>query len=179
MERDMKAVTPITVEWLTLMAAWKSTPIHRKHYFWKEKEALRSGDLSIALSKAKRSLQLDNDDIDAHCLYAGVMQAQLNAQTEKDPNLFNHCVEEWLSVMRNHSGEEDKMRVHGINPFGDLFHDEDRSIEAKAQLRKLTGAVPRTFETDNHYLKRVLRPSTSSVSAAVVSKKVPNVSTPN
>ncbi len=136
-------------------------------------EALRTGDLPTALSKAKRSLQLDNDDMEAHCLYANAITDELNAQSEKDPNLFNRCVEEWLSVMRNQFGEEKNMRVRGINPIGDLYHDEDRSIEAKSQLLRLTGTLPGTFETNNHYLKRVLRPSTSNVSAKVVSKKLP------
>jgi hypothetical protein len=134
-------------------------------------EALRAGDPVTAMRKVKHSLALDDDDMDAHCLYANLMDEQIHSQTEKDPTLFNKCVEEWLAIMRNRYGEEKGMRFHGISPFGDLFHDEDRSIEAKRALVKLTGYSPKTFETDAHYLKRVLLPTTEKVSGSVVSSK--------
>jgi hypothetical protein len=133
-------------------------------------QAFRGGDLDVALRKVKQSLSLDNDDMDAHLLYASIMNEQLNNQTEKDPNLFNRTVEEWLNVMRNRYGDEKRMRWHGINPFGDLYHDEDRSIPAKAALVKLTGSSPHSLETDAHYLKRVLMPSTQTVTAKVMKK---------
>jgi dihydroneopterin aldolase len=131
-------------------------------------QAFRGGDLDIAMRKVKQSLALDNDDMDAHLLYASIMDEQLSNQSEKDPNLFNRTVEEWLDVMRNRYGEEKRMRWHGINPFGDLYHDDERSIPAKTALIKLTGSAPHTFETDAHYLKRVLMPATETVTAKVM-----------
>jgi len=133
-------------------------------------QAFRGGDLDVAMLKVKQSLSLDNDDIDAHLLYASIMNEQLDNQSEKDPNLFNRTVEEWLDVMRNRYGDEKRMRWHGINPFGDLYHDDDRSIPAKMALIKLTGCAPHSLETDAHYLKRVLRPSTTTVTAKVMKK---------
>lgn len=133
-------------------------------------QAFRGGDLDVAMRKVKQSLALDNDDMDAHLLYASIMNEQLNNQTEKDPNLFNRTVEEWLDIMRNRYGEEKNMRWHGINPFGDLYHDDDRSIPAKTALVKLTGSSPHSLETDAHYLKRVLMPATETVTAKVVKK---------
>jgi hypothetical protein len=134
-------------------------------------QAWRAGDLDVALHAVKRSLQLDNDDIDAHCLYAHVLEEQLDSQSDKDPSLFNKCVQEWLDIMRNKYGEEKHMRIHGINPFGDLYHDDERSIAAKTELRRLTGFVPKTFETDHHYLTRVLLPVKTTVAGTVVEKK--------
>ncbi len=134
-------------------------------------QALHGGDLVNAMHKVKRSLELDDDDMDAHCLYADIMDEQLRRQTEKDPSLYNKCVEEWLAIMRNRYGEEKGMRFRGINPCGDLYHDDERSIVAKRALVKLTGYSPKTLETDAHYLKRVLLPTTEKVSGTVVSSK--------
>lgn len=142
-------------------------------------QAFRGGDLDVAMRKVKQSLALDNDDMDAHVLYASIMNEQLSNQSEKDPNLFNRTVEEWLDVMRNRYGEEKRMRWHGINPFGDLYHDDDRSIPAKTALIKLTGSAPHALETDTHYLKRVLRPASEIVTAKVMKKgKTVNLAMP-
>jgi len=134
-------------------------------------EASRAGDPITAMRKVQHSLKLDDDDMDAHLLYAILLDDQVHSQTEKDPSLYNKCVEEWLGIMRNRYGEEKGMRFHGINPCGDLFHDEERSIEAKRALVRLTGYSPKTFETDAHYLKRVLLPTTEKVSGNVLSSK--------
>lgn len=134
-------------------------------------QAMRGGDLVNAMHKVKRSLELDDDDMDAHCLYADIMDEQLRAQTEKDPSLYNKCVDEWLGILRNRYGEEKGMRFRGINPYGDLYHDEERSDVAKKALLKLTGYAPKTFETDAHYLKRVSMPTTEKVSGSVISSK--------
>jgi hypothetical protein len=146
--------------------------IHNPHMLLIEAEqAFRGGELEVALLKVRQSLDLDNDDIDAHLLYARALQEKLSNQTEKDPQLFNRTVEEWLGVMRNHFGDEKRMRWHGVNPFGDLYNDEDRSIPAKTALVRLTGSSPHAFETDEHYLKRVLMPATETVTAKVVKVK--------
>ena len=121
-------------------------------------ESFRSRDLDTAMRKVKKSLDLDNDNMDAHLLYANILDEKVHAQTEKDPTLFNCCVKEWLAIMREQFGEEKNMRFHGVNPFGDLYHDEERATLAKRALVKLTGFAPKTFESNAHYLKRVLRP---------------------
>ncbi len=146
-----------------------------KMLFLEGEQAWRSGDPDTALNKVKKSLEINYDDMDAHLLYANIMDEKVHNQTDKDPELFNRCVEEWLSIMRNRFGEEKNMRLLGINPFGDLYHDEEWSILAKRALVKLTGFSPGTFETDKHYLKRVLRPSTQNISGSIVGtkKKVP------
>ncbi len=139
--------------------------------FLEAEESMRSDDTATALRKVKRSLAIDNDDIDAHLLYAQVLEDKLRSQTERDPTLFNQCVEEWLIVMRNRFGDEKGMRFRGISPCGDLFNDEERSITAKRALTKLTGYAPKTLETDNHYLKRVCMPYTDQVAGTIVGHK--------
>src|SRR5580692_5901974 len=57
-------------------------------------QAQRAGNWELAMSKVKKCLALENDDMDAHCLYANLLQEQLEAQTERDPSLYNRCVEE-------------------------------------------------------------------------------------
>jgi hypothetical protein len=139
--------------------------------FLEAEQTMRSGDSAAALRKVKHSLAIDNDDIDAHLLYAQLLEEKLRGQTERDPSLFNQCVEEWLNIMRNRYGDEKGMRYKGINPCGDLFNDEERSITAKRALTKLTGYAPKTFETDNHYMKRVSMPYSDKVSGAIVGHK--------
>jgi len=139
--------------------------------FLEAEQSMRSGDSATALRKLKHSMAIDNDDIDAHLLYAQLLEEKLRSQTDRDPMLFNQCVEEWLSIMRNRYGDEKGMRYKGINPCGDLFNDEERSITAKRALTKLTGYAPKTFETDNHYLKRVCLPYSDKVSGTVVGHK--------
>lgn len=139
--------------------------------FLEAEQAMRTGDNATAMRKVRHSLSIDDDDMDAHLLYAQLLEDKLCKQTDRDPTLFNKCVEEWLAIMRNRYGEEKGMRYRGINPCGDLFHDEERSIVAKRALVKLTGYSPHTFETDNHYLKRVLMPASDKVAGAVISHK--------
>jgi len=138
---------------------------------------LKSGDVDKAIHLLKQSLSMDNDDADAHALYAEALERKLRKQDEKDPELFNKCVREWLLVMRNEVGEEKGMTIKGMGVpgIGTFYRDEDHNIMARNHLVKLTGSAPRGWETNTKYLKRVLEKPHAEVSAKVVKKKDTNI----
>jgi hypothetical protein len=120
---------------------------------------LRSRNFEKAILFARRSIQENGDDADLHRIYAEALEGKLQLQKEKDPTLFRECVEEWLSVMRSGNGEERGLNVKGVGGIGDFFYkDDERYILGRNHLVKLTGAVPRAWETNSRYMKRVLKP---------------------
>jgi hypothetical protein len=138
----------------------------------KAESAYSRKDLEHALILVKRSLKLNDDDIDAHCLYAKVLQDKLQHQDEKDTQLFATCVKEWLLVLRNKVGPEKGINTaDGLGFMNNFYRDEDHTIAAKHSLVKLVGSLPKSWETDNKYLKRVLAPTAVAVSGHVLKKK--------
>jgi hypothetical protein len=125
--------------------------------------ALRNGNVSRSLSLAKKAMRMDDDDPDIHAAYAEALEATLERQSEKDPEMFKTCLHEWLIVYRNESGEEKNMTVKGINIMGTWWNDDFRGGLAKIHLKKLTGYLPKAWETDNRYMARVLKPATATV----------------
>jgi hypothetical protein len=136
-------------------------------------DKLRSGNVDEAIHLLKQSLSMDNDDADAHALYAEALERKLRKQDEKDPELFNKCVREWLLVLRNEVGEEKGLNVKGVGvPLMQTFYrDEDHNILAKNHLVKLTGSGPKPWETNTKYLKRVLQKPSETVAGKVVVTK--------
>jgi len=129
--------------------------------------ALRNGSYTRAIELAKKSLQKDDDDPDVHAIYAESIEAKLEHQTEKDPSLYKICVHEWLVVYRNETGEEKSMTIKGVNIMGTFWNDDFRGGLAKKHLKKLTGYLPKAWETDNHYMTRVLKPTETTVSGKI------------
>ncbi|PWT97220.1 MAG: hypothetical protein C5B53_08395 [Candidatus Melainabacteria bacterium] len=134
-------------------------------------KALYSGDPDRAITVLHRSLDRDYEDADAHTFLARALEMKLKSQAERDPELYNECVKEWLVVLRNHSGMERGEGAHGINILGHLYEDEEHGVDARKHLVKLTGYAPKPWETSAKYLKRVLLPTSGTVSGAVVKDK--------
>jgi len=134
-------------------------------------KALYSGDADRAIIVLRRSLDRNYEDADTHMLLARALEMKLQRQHERDPELFNECVKEWLIVMRNEAGDEKGEGAHGINILGHYYADEEHGIDAKRHLVKLTGFAPKPWETSNKYLKRVLLPGTGSVRGTIVKDK--------
>lgn len=132
--------------------------------------ALKAGNYRKALALVERGLRMEMDDPDIHLLHAEALEAKLKNQVDKDPALFQKVVEKWLLIYRNQVGEEKGMDVKGISVLRGFYSDEERGMEAKRHLLKLTGYVPKMWETNNRYLKRVLKPATTSVTAKIRSK---------
>jgi len=134
--------------------------------------SLRSRNFDKAIQFARRSIQENGDDADLHRIYAEALEGKLELQKEKDPSLFGTCVEEWLSVLRSGNGEERGLNVHGAGGIADFFYkDDEHYILARHHLLALTGSMPKAWETNSRYLKRVLKPKPGVQGALVGDKK--------
>ncbi len=133
---------------------------------------LHAGDVNRAIKLCQLALNKDYNDCELHQLYAQALQKKLQGQPadERDPELFNKCVKEWVFVLRNEYGDEQGMSWHGLSVPGlsHEYEDSDRGGVARAALKQLTGSTPRMWETDARYLKRVGKPSTTTVDGKVV-----------
>ena len=142
------------------------------------KYAADQGNYEKAIKLCKLALRKDYDDIDAHMTYADALEDKLDSQTDKDQDLLNKCVREWLIVFRTEVGDEKGLSFHGINPLGHLYEDEERSIPARSHIVSLTGRAPKPWETDEKFMKWVNRPSTA-VAGQLLSKKSSDTSAPS
>jgi tetratricopeptide (TPR) repeat protein len=135
-------------------------------------------DKAIKLSKMAIDKNLDDNEI--HQIYAQALEGKLSEQVERDPSIFNECVKQWLIVLRQEYGDE-KLSYHGLSipGMGKFYEDEDRVIEARKHLVKLTGGAPKVWETDAKWLKKVLVPSNTSVYGKVMpGEKSEEISSP-
>lgn len=133
------------------------------------KQCMRQHNYNKALRLLKRALKLNDDDMDIRVLYAEALDEKLSHQVEKEPDVFNDCVKSWLMVARQEVGDEKGMTFKGIGIMGSQYADQDWVLKAKKRLRTLTGYSPKPWETDDRYLKKVLRPAETSVSGVVKS----------
>jgi len=131
------------------------------------RQHMRHHNYKRAIPLLRQAVQLDGNDADVHALFAAAMQEKLEHQAEKEPTLFNDCVKEWLIVVRNEAGEEKGLTYKGLGFGAGYFQDEERVQEGKRNLKKLTGYLPKPWETDSKYLFRVLRPTDTSVTAII------------
>jgi len=126
-------------------------------------------DKAIQLSKLAIDKNLDDNEI--HQIYAQALEGKLSEQVnrDKDPSIYNECVKQWLIVLRQEYGDE-KLSYHGLSipGMGKFYEDEERVIEARKHLVKLTGCAPKVWETDAKWLKKVLAPSNTSVYGKVM-----------
>lgn len=131
------------------------------------RDCLRDGNYLKAMLVMQKAIKLSPNDVENYVMYAEAMQGVLERQEDKDPELFNKCVGVWLQVLRSEVGEEKGLSYKGLSLDNGLYGDEDTVFKAKRQLRKLTGYVPKPWETDNKYLTRVLRGAKTSVTAEI------------
>ena len=129
---------------------------------------LQQGNIDKAIKLCQQALEIKNDP-DLHQIYATALQRKLEAEDEKDPTLYRKCVGQWLMVLRQSGGEEN-LAFHGASlpGVGKFWEDEDRSMPAKQEILKLTGHLPKVWETNEKFLNRVTRDSKTSVSGDIV-----------
>lgn len=129
---------------------------------------LQHGEYDKAIKFCQLSLS-KKEDPDLHQIYATALQSKLKSEDQKDPELFSKCVSEWLIVLRQTNGEEN-LSFHGVGlpGVGKFWEDEDRTMPAKLQLFQLTGRVPKVWETNAKFLKRVTKDYDASVTGAVL-----------
>lgn len=147
-----------------------STPFHLTV---EAERALKSNKPDRAIALIKRSLELDNEDLEAHMIYATALERKLANQTSEDPELFNRCIREWLNVLRNAYGEEKGENFHGIGipGLGGKWYSDERQDRARSHLIKLTGAAPKYWESNERYLSKVCRSGEASVRAKLLNEK--------
>ena len=129
----------------------------------------RNGNYDKAMQLCQRAMNIGYDDIDVHKTYAELLDHKLKTEKDEDHQLRNKCIKEWLIVYRTEVGDEKGLSFHGIDPFGHLYEDEDRSIPAGFRLEALAGRKPKPWETDAKYMKWVNRP-TEEVAGKLLSK---------
>jgi tetratricopeptide (TPR) repeat protein len=140
------------------------------------KQFMRHHNYNKALKLLRRAIKLNDDDMDIRVLYAEALDEKLSHQAEKEPEIFNECIKSWLIVARQEVGLEKGMTFKGIGFMSGQFGDEDWVGKAKKRLKVLTGYSPRPWETNDRYLKKVLRPAETSVSGVI---KMPDTSEPS
>lgn len=132
--------------------------------------ALRAERVDRAIQLARRAMQRDPDDMDVHKALAEALDRKLEFQAEKDPKLFGECVREWLIVMRNGVGMEKGTNFRGMGFVDHFFGDDEYYVVAKQRLKHLTGYVPKPWESNEKYLKKVLQPAETSIKGRIIKK---------
>jgi hypothetical protein len=90
---------------------------------------LRMGDVDKAIVALQKSVEMSPSDMDGRILYATALEKKLKSQEDRDPQLYNFLVKQWLYVQK------------------------------KADfLVALTGTSPRRYESRDRFLSRVLVP---------------------
>jgi hypothetical protein len=111
----------------------------------------------LAISLAKQAVERDPDNMDLHVTYAESMESKLEAQKTKDMKLYQQCVKEWVTILRNEVGEEKGVTFHGVSVFGKLSEDDGRGRLARHYLFLLVGVLPKTLETDEAYIRKAMK----------------------
>lgn len=134
--------------------------------------AMRNHDLERAVKLSKRAVEVDPDDMDARVAYGEALYKKylaLKGSEASQPALYNECVKTWLVIHRSVVGLESDESYKGISiPLANkFFADDNRGILAKKRLESLCGRLPKFWETNNRYLKKVLKPE-SRVEGSVI-----------
>lgn len=124
-----------------------------------------------AIKLCRRAVNKNFNNMEVHQTLAEALENKLSDQADKDPELFNECVREWVIVLRQEVGDERGMTFHGIGipGLGTLFADEDQTMTARHHLVRLCGQAPHSWETDMKYMKRVAMQGTGSVTGKILS----------
>lgn len=158
---------------LTSIQAWSELPKGNASSMMMSAEySSRMGYIDQAIKQSRKALQRDPNDIDLHQTLAEALENKIKTQDERDPYLFNECVKEWLMVLRNEVGDESGLTWHGIGipAMQTLYQDSARGGVAKQHLIDLTGSLPKGWETNARYLKRVAKDADARVAGKVLSK---------
>lgn len=127
-------------------------------YLTEAQRALRDGRIVRATDLARKALNADPEELDAHLVLAQALERRLDMQAEKDQRLLGECVRHWLVVLRSGVGEESGNNFKGAGVLDSLYRDDEHFMEAKEHLKKLVGRAPKAWETNERYVKKVLSP---------------------
>lgn len=165
--KDEPNYVPATMEYDEILDPSRKRPLSS---LMGAEMALRSERVERSIQLARRAVKRDPDNMDVHKALAEALDRKLEKQTDKDPNLYEECVREWLIVMRNGVGMEKGTNLKGIGILDHFYADDEYYMEARQRLKHLTGYVPKMWETNEKYLKRVLRPAETSIRGRIIKK---------
>jgi hypothetical protein len=100
---------------------------------------LRMGDVDKAIVALQKSVEMSPSDMDGRILYATALEKKLKSQEDRDPQLYNFLVKQWLYVQKK----------------ADFLN---QNAQGAAHLVALTGTSPRRYESRDRFLSRVLVP---------------------
>jgi len=158
---------------LTSIQAWSELPKGNASSMMMSAEySTRMGYVDQAIKQSRRALQRDPDDLDLHMALAEALENKIKTQDDRDPYLYNECVKEWLLVLRNEVGDESGLTWHGIGlpKMQTLYQDSARGGVAKQHILELTGSMPKPWETNTKYLKRIAKDADAHVAGKVLIK---------
>lgn len=115
-------------------------------------QCLRLNNVDRAIKVLTKAVEMAPSDMDGRILYAQALQRRLDGEVEKEPQLFNQVVKQWLYVLHE-SGST-----------------EHQTLAAKA-LHGLTGKRARRFENEKKFLSRVLLPEPDATKVALNGNK--------
>ena len=118
--------------------------------FFEGERALKQGNIEKAIKYLRESVDENGTDLDTRVAFATALEKKYRAQEDKDPDLFRECLTHWLYAMRTIAPEE-----QGVGVLKFLYKDEGRDMVAKTHIKKLTGTLPRPWETDKRFIARV------------------------
>jgi hypothetical protein len=99
------------------------------------------GNLNRAIMVLQKSVEMAPSDMDGRILYATALEKKLTGQSDRDPQLYNFLVKQWLYVLKK----------------ADFM---DQNAQGQAHLVALTGTYPRKYESRARFLSRVMLPVT-------------------
>lgn len=133
---------------------------------------LKNGYVDKAIKYCQRSINKNYDDAEAHLIYAQALQKKLEQQPidERDDSVFEKCVKEWLIVLRNEAGMESGSSFRGwqIPGLAKEYEDEEHGGQARQALKHLVGTLPKVWETDAKYMRRVCKPGAAALAGRLV-----------
>ena len=113
---------------------------------------LRMGNLDRAIMVLQKSVEMSPSDMDGRILYATALEKKLTGQEDRDPQLYNFLVKQWLYVLKK----------------ADFM---DQNAQGQAHLVALTGTFPRKYESRGRFLSRVMLPVDEDAREALNKRK--------
>jgi hypothetical protein len=113
---------------------------------------MRMGNVDKAIVSLQKSVEMSPSDMDGRILYATALEKKLKSQEDRDPQLYNFLVKQWLYVQKK----------------ADFLN---QNAQGQAHLVALTGTSPRKYESRDRFLSRVLVPEDPDARLALNKRK--------
>jgi hypothetical protein len=113
---------------------------------------MRMGNVDKAIVALQKSVEMSPSDMDGRILYATALEKKLKSQADRDPQLYNFLVKQWLYVLKK----------------ADYLNQNE---QGQAHLVALTGTSPRRYESRERFLSRVMIPEDPDARLALNKRK--------